>query len=106
MTLCAYEIGCEAILDQTDPGILAAHAITPDDLACPWKDLATRGTRPPTWQLAERLVASAAPGIIVRSFAARAGAADINVVFRDRAPQPPHQADDDSRPPRDDNSWR
>nr|WP_294544141.1 RES domain-containing protein [uncultured Rhodopila sp.] len=61
MPLCAYEIDCEALLDLTGPGILAAHAITPGDLACRWKDLATRGTRPPTWQLAERLVANAAP---------------------------------------------
>lgn len=107
MTLCAYEVDCEDILDLTDPGTLAAHAITPGDLACPWKDLATRGTKPPTWLLAERLITTGTAGVIVPSFAARAGATDINVVFW--APHPPHQVrmiDDDRRLPKDDRSSR
>jgi RES domain-containing protein len=54
MTLCAYEVDCEDVLDLTDPGTLAAQGVAAADLACPWKDLSTRGIRPPTWLLAER----------------------------------------------------
>ena len=39
MTLCAYEVDCEDVLDLTDAAILAANGINPADLACPWKDL-------------------------------------------------------------------
>ena len=57
MTLCAYEVDCEDVLDLTDTATLAVHGITPADLACPWKDLSTRGIRPPSWEITERLFA-------------------------------------------------
>jgi RES domain-containing protein len=109
MTLCAYEVDSRDILDLTDPATLAAQGIAPADLACAWKDLSTRGIKPPTWLLAERLAARGTAGIIVPSFAAGAGAADINVVFWTWAPDPPHQVrviDDDGRLPKDASSWR
>jgi RES domain-containing protein len=109
MTLCAYELDCEDILDLTDAEILAALGITPADLACPWKDLSTRGIKPPTWQITERLVTSGTAGVIVPSFAKGAGATDIKVVFWDWAPNPPHQVrviDDDQRLPKDTRSWQ
>jgi RES domain-containing protein len=81
MTLCAYEVACEDILDLTDPGSLVAHGITLVDLACAWKDLSTRGIKPPSWAIAERLAAAGTAGVIVPSFAKGAGATDINVVF-------------------------
>ena len=110
MTLCAYDVDCEDVLDLTDVNTLTEHGITPEDLACPWKDLSTRGIRPPSWQITERLFAANTAGIIVRSFATGAVAADVvNVVFWDWAPDPPHQVrviDDDRRLPRDVSSWR
>jgi RES domain-containing protein len=109
MTLCAYYVDCEDVLDLTDVNTLTEHGITPEDLACPWKDLSTRGIRPPSWQITERLFAANTAGIIVRSFATGAVAADVNVVFWDWAPDPPHQVrviDDDRRLPRDVSSWR
>jgi RES domain-containing protein len=109
MTLCAYEVACEDILDLTDPGSLAAHRITLVDLDCAWKDLSTRGIKPPSWEIAERLAAAGYAGVIVPSFAKGAGATDINVVFWYWAPDPPHQVrviDDDQRLPRDARSWR
>ncbi len=109
MTLCAYEVDCEDVLDLTDINTLTEHGITPEDLACPWKDLSTRGIRPPSWQITERLFAANTAGIIVPSFATGAVAADVNVVFWDWAPDPPHQVrviDDDRRLPRDVSSWR
>jgi RES domain-containing protein len=53
MTLCAYDVDCEDILDLTDAATLAEHAIAMTDLACAWKDLATRGIRPPSWEIAQ-----------------------------------------------------
>jgi RES domain-containing protein len=109
MTLCAYDVECEDVLDLTDTATLAAYGITPADLACPWKDLSTRGIEPPTWTITQHLVASGTAGIIVSSFAKGAVPADANVVFWDWAPYPPHQVrviDDEERLPRDAGSWR
>jgi RES domain-containing protein len=108
MTLCAYEVDCEDVLDLTDTATLAAHRITPADLACPWKDLSTRGIKPPSWEIAERLSAAGTAGVIVASFAKGAVTTDVNVVFWDWAPDPPHQVrviDDDRRLPKDASSW-
>ena len=109
LTLCAYEVDCDDVLDLTDPAILAAHGIGPADLACAWKDLATRAIRPPSWILAERLIRDGIAGVVVSSYASGATAADINVVFWDWAREPPHQVrviDDEHRLPRDARSWR
>ncbi len=109
MTLCAYEVDCEDVLDLTDAATLAANGINPTDLACPWKDLATRGINPPSWEITERLVAAGTAGAIVPSFAKGAVAADVNVVFWDWAPVPPHLVrviDDDERLPKNASSWR
>ena len=108
MTLCAYEVDCEDVLDLTDTATLAAHRITPADLACPWKDLSTRGIKPSSWEIAERLSGAGTAGVIVPSFAKGAVTTDVNVVFWDWALDPPHQVrviDDNRRLPKDPNSW-
>jgi hypothetical protein len=46
MTLCAYEVNCEDILDLTDAATLASNGIGQDDLGCAWKDLSSRGIKP------------------------------------------------------------
>jgi RES domain-containing protein len=109
MTLCAYGVDCEDVLDLTDAETLAAHGISPADLAGPWKDLSTRGIKPPSWEIAERLVSAGTAGVVVPSFAKGAVAADVNVVFWDWAPATPHQVrviDDEGRLPKDASSWR
>ena len=109
LTLCAYEVDCEDVLDLTDPATRAAHGIAPADLACAWKDMTTRGISPPSWSLTERLVAAGTAGVIVRSFAGGAVGADINVVFWVWAGVPSHQVrvvDDEHRLPMDGRSWR
>ena len=108
MTVCAYEVDCEDVLDLTDTATLEAHRITAADLACPWKDLSTRGIKPPSWEIAERLSDVGTAGVIVPSFAKGAVTTDVNVVFWDWAPDPPHQVrviDDDQRLPKDARSW-
>ena len=109
LTLCAYDVDCDDVLDLTAPVVLAAHHIAPSDLACAWKDLETRGIRPPSWVMADRLSRNGVAGIVVPSYAHGATAADINVVFWDWGPALPHQVqvvDDERRLPRDASSWR
>jgi len=109
MTLCAYEVDCAGVLDLTDPATRDANAIMPADLACAWKDMATRGLTPPSWVIATRLTAQGVAGIIVQSFASGATPADVNAVFWAWAPEPPHQVrviDDFQRLPKDSLSWR
>ena len=109
LTLCTYDVDCADMLDLTDSQTLADHAITPAMLACAWKDLATHGRTPPTWELAERLIAEGVAGILVRSFASGASDADVNAIFWTWGPDPPHRVrviDEFQRLPRDDRSWR
>jgi RES domain-containing protein len=91
MTLCAYHVDCEDILDLTDPATRAAYGITPADLSCAWLDLATRATKPPSWMVAARLIDAGIAGIVVASFASGARTADVNVVFWRWSADPPHQ---------------
>ncbi len=108
MTLCAYEVDCEDMLDLTDASTMGANKITADDLACPWKDLSTQGLEPPSWTMSNRLLASGCAGIIVPSFASGATREDINVVFWIWQSSPPHQVrviDDFARLLRSAASW-
>ena len=65
MTQCGYEVDCADVLDLTDIAALAAHRITAADLACPRKDLSTRGIKRPSWEIAERLSLAGIAGVIV-----------------------------------------
>lgn len=108
LTLCAYAVDCDDVLDLTEPATLRANAITPADLACPWKDLATSGVTPPSWRVATQLRAAGTAAIIVPSYASGATIADVNVVFWSWSVIPPHQVlviDNEQRLPRDDRSW-
>jgi len=103
MTLCAYEVDCEDILDLTDDTIRARHRVTDDDLNCAWKDLSTRKIMPPSWVMMKRLVSEGVAGIVVQSFALGRRPADINVVFWHWGETLPHQVkviDDEGRLPK------
>lgn len=91
MTLCAYAVDCADIADLTDPQSCTDLGIASSDLACAWEDLADRGQTPPSWTLADRLIAAGIAGIVVPSFASAAGRRVRNVVFWDWAKSGPHQ---------------
>jgi RES domain-containing protein len=108
LTLCSYAVDCSDVIDLTAPETLAALGVVPADLACAWEDLADRGCDVPSWILADRLIAQGAAGIVVPSFAHRAGPDDRNLVFWRWSADLPHQVrviDDQGRLPRDDRSW-
>jgi RES domain-containing protein len=108
MTLCAYDVDCDDVLDLTDAATLTAYGVAAADLSCPWKDLETRRIRPPSWLLADRLIRGGIAGIVVPSYATGATPADINVVFWTWSRTLPHQVrviDDENRLPKDASSW-
>ena len=109
LTLVSYRVDCERVVDLTEPAVLAAMGILDETLACPWEDLAAQGLMPPTWELAEVLIAEGNDGILVPSFAPGTLLADHNLVlwrWSDTAPCCVTVIDDFGRLPKDDASWR
>jgi RES domain-containing protein len=109
LTLVAYRVDCERVVDLTDPSVRAALGLAEDTLACPWEDLASRGVTPPTWTLAKELIQAGHQGILVPSFAPGTEAAERNLVlwrWSDRPPCRVQVIDDFGRLPKDDTSWR
>ena len=124
LTLVAYALDCAPVADLTDPSALAAAGIDAADLACPWEDLASRGLEPPSWRLADDLIAAGFHGAIVPSVApgtrmdtgvefaaepespARIVSNLVLWAWSDRPPCCIRVVDDFARLPKDDRSWR
>jgi len=109
MTMRAYEVDCDGVVDLTDPAALPELGVAHDHLGCPWEVLVMRAIRPPTWQLAERLIGGGHAGALVRSYAPGATADDVNAVFwhwSDALPHLVRVVDHHRRLPRDDRSWQ
>jgi RES domain-containing protein len=67
-TLAAYDVSAERIADLTDPLNTERAGIGPDVLLCDWQTIfAIDRDRPPSWDLAERLIADGAQGVLVPS---------------------------------------
>lgn len=108
LTLVAYRVDCERIVDLTDPAVQAALGIGEEVLASPWEDLASRGLTPPTWDMAKALTHGGYHGGLVPSFAPGTGEGDRNLVlwrWSDAAPCHVTVIDDFGRLPKDDASW-
>jgi RES domain-containing protein len=113
MTLVAYRVNCRCVANLTDPGKLVAVGIEPSDLACAWEDLACRGEEPPSWRLADAMIAAGFQGAMVPSFAPAPNPAPDapqrrNLVlwrWSTEAPCAVQVIDDFGRLSRDDRSW-
>jgi RES domain-containing protein len=78
-TFCAYEVDVAGIVDLLDHRVREALGVTAEALLCPWQEIAfVRGERPPTWALAERLLAQGCAGARVPSAILPEG---VNVVL-------------------------
>jgi RES domain-containing protein len=67
-TLCAYDVDLQGLVDLTDPKVLSACGVTLATLKSAWKELwFVKNQRPPTWELAARLIAAGFTGIRVPS---------------------------------------
>ena len=77
-TLCAYDVSGQ-IVDLTDPVIQTLADAPSATLLCPWKRIHLIDRRtPPTWILADRLIAEGVGGIRVPSAQDRQG---VNLVL-------------------------
>lgn len=78
-TLATYDVRAAKIADLTDPLHLKREKIGPDVLLCDWQTIfAIKRGRPPSWDLAERLIAAGAQGALVPSAQHHGG---INLVL-------------------------
>ena len=90
LTLCAYEVDAEPVLDTRDEVERAAFGVTDSDLLCPaWEAEMLDGAVPSSQALADRLVAAGQAGMVVQSFAHGAGPDDLNLVFWKWGPDRP-----------------
>lgn len=81
MTMVAYRVDCGDIADLTDPQVLKRLNVTEAILGCAWEDLALQNQQPPTWLLADRLLAAGFAGVKVRSFAPGCSAQHQNLLL-------------------------
>lgn len=109
LVLCSYDVDCEGIVDLSTAAGLKMAKVTRDDLAGGWMLLAHERKTPPTWAVAERLIADGAAGVIVPSFAPGATGEDRNLVLWRWGPDRPHRItvhDPSGRLPKNQLSWR
>ena len=108
LLICVYDVDCEDVADLREDATRVALGVDPADLACAWESLASLGKTPPSWAIAQRLLAAGTAAAVVPSFAPGAPASDRNVVFWRWADVLPHQVrvtDDGRRLPKDASSW-
>ena len=109
VTLCAYEIDCDDLLDLGDTSQRKVAGITQSELECAWELMLVSMQQPPTWRMAERLMTSGYAGLVVPSYAKNAPTGGRNIVFWDWADRPPHQVkliDDFGYLPKNQESWK
>ncbi len=101
LTLCAYEVDAEPVLDTRDEVERAAFGVGEADLLCPaWEAEMLDGAVPSSHALADRLVAAGQVGMVVQSFAHGAGPDDLNLVLWKWSPERPSRVvliDDEDR---------
>ena len=81
LTLCAYEVDIEPVVDTLDEDQCRALGVNDSDLACPaWEADMLAGAVPESQALADRLIAAGYAAMQVRSFAVGSGTGDVNLV--------------------------
>ncbi len=81
-TLVSYDADIDDIFDSRDVAALAAHGMTPGDLASlTWRDEMRASGRSKTQTFAADLLAAGCSGLLVRSFARGSTEADLNLVL-------------------------
>lgn len=100
-TLVCYEAAIEDVFDSRDEAALAAEGMDAATLGdCTWRDEMRANREARTQAFAGRLLTAGYNGLIVRSFAAGATAADLNLVlwkWDDEAPTRLVLIDDEKR---------
>ena len=101
LTLCAYEVDIEPVVDTLDEDHCRALGVNDSDLGCPtWEADMLAGAIPASHALADRLIAAGYAAMRVRSFAVGASTGDVNLVVWVWSAQRPHRVvliDDEGR---------
>lgn len=108
VTLCAYDVNCQDIVDLRDPDELKQRGIGASDLLCPWEYQSNKGITPPSWQIATTLIQANIAGIVVPSFAEKVQNNAHNLILWKWGDALPHRVlliDDDKRLPKNQVSW-
>ncbi len=106
--ICSYEVDCEDIVDLADEAGRRAEKVKESVLSAGWFAYLARGAEPPQWMLVRRLISNGAAGLLARSYASGATAADRNLVLWRWGPDMPHRIvvfDPSGRLPKDQLSW-
>lgn len=108
MTLCEYALDVDRIADLTDDDVLDHFQVTLDVLSSDWLETASEGGTPPTWQLAQTIIAAGYNGIRVPAFASNAPNGSNNIALYNWGPKPPTKCvvyDPNNRLPVDQSSF-
>ena len=93
LTMCEYDVDCEAIADLRDDGARTSHGVSLDELGCGWLSYQLARKQALSWFVADRLKATGHIGILVPSFVPGATAANVNLVLWRWGPDLPHKVD-------------
>lgn len=107
LTICSYEVDCEGIADLTDKAAQEAHSISLELMGSAWASALSDNKRPGSWEVHEKLSITHA-GILVPSFAHRAGPSVTNLVLWQWDTALPHKVtviDPTGRLPKNQRSW-
>ncbi len=108
LTVCAYDVDVDDIVDLRNAAGQAAAGIAAADLAAPWALDLAGGRDPASWGVARRLIAAGSSGILVPSFANGAGPRHANLVLWRWGADLPHRVtvfDPSGRLPKSQLSW-
>jgi RES domain-containing protein len=108
LTICSYNVDVEDIFDLRTDAQRAAEDIDLAALSCAWAYDRANGQTPASWDVATRLIANGAAGILVPSFARGARPDMSNLVLWRWAASRPHMVrvyDPAGRLPKDQSSW-
>ncbi len=109
LTICAYTVDAEDLVDLRTEDGRRAENIELAAMACPWAYDRANGRVPPSWRIAEALIAKGAAGILAPSFAPGARVDMVNLVLWRWGTDLPHQVtvhDPSGRLPKNQASWK
>ncbi len=91
MTLCEYDVDCEAVADLTRAETRKALGVSEADIACAWLTYQRKGRIAPSQAAAAALMAKGMNGALVPSFVPGIGVAALNLVLWQWGDDLPHQ---------------
>lgn len=107
LTICSYEVDCDDIADLTNEFSRKEVGILLEVMASAWATALSENRRPGSWTIYDELHGEYA-GILVPSFAHRAGPSISNLVLWDWRADLPHKIeviDPTGRLPKNQSSW-